>query len=88
MELYVKSLRRSAKFQHGECVISPRLSGQSKVATPAGIRMSILDMVRMGRGSSREHQVDPCSRDKGGAREEIREWWAQDGAGKDIQAVW
>jgi glycosyltransferase involved in cell wall biosynthesis len=48
MELYVKSLRRNAKLQHGECVITHRLSGKSKVATSGGILMSVLDMLRMG----------------------------------------
>jgi glycosyltransferase involved in cell wall biosynthesis len=48
MELYCESLRRKAKLRHGECMVGPRLSGRSKVATPMGVLKSVLDMLRMG----------------------------------------
>jgi dolichol-phosphate mannosyltransferase len=47
MELYFKSLERHVRLAHGDMAVRPRLSGQSKVATPAGIMKSLIGMLKM-----------------------------------------
>jgi glycosyltransferase involved in cell wall biosynthesis len=57
MELYLQSVRRNAKFRHGECEIGPRLSGRSKVATPTGILKSMLEILRLGISLGRSRRL-------------------------------
>jgi glycosyltransferase involved in cell wall biosynthesis len=47
MELYFQSLRRGVRICNGQMAICPRLSGKSKVATPAGICKSLIEMVKL-----------------------------------------
>lgn len=47
MELYAQSLARNAVIRHGEIIIHPRLSGQSKVAKLSGLLGQVKEMLRI-----------------------------------------